>query len=166
MRSIVELGQRFWRTYRAEILGVLLCLTASSLLGWLSQGNMLWYRSLRQPFFQPPAYVFGPVWTVLYVMIGISLGHLWRLRAKKQRLFRLFVAQLVLNFLWTPLFFGAHNIGAALCDILGLWVFLAVFLWRVYADKLLFWLNVPYFLWISFASVLNGALYVLNRMNG
>lgn len=123
------------------------------------------YTQLVLPEWAPPSSVFGPVWTVLYVTMGIAAWLIWRadgFRAARRAL-TLFLAQLALNALWSWLFFGWHRGALAFADILLLWGLIIATLiafWRVRA--LAGWLLVPYLLWVSFASALNYAVWQLN----
>lgn len=121
-----------------------------------------WYQGLVKPSFNPPNWLFGPVWSVLYVMIGIAGWRTWR-RDRSGAAMKVWWAQLVLNFLWSPVFFTLHQIGLALAVILGMWLTIAVFIglsWR--PDRLSAILFVPYLAWVSFAGILNGAIWWLN----
>jgi tryptophan-rich sensory protein len=122
-----------------------------------------WYQGLAKPSFNPPGWVFGPVWTALYVLIGIAGWRAWRLRSSSTTPMRLWWIQLGLNFAWSPVFFSAHMIGAAFAIILMLLAVLIGFIavtWR--ADRTASLLFLPYAAWVAFASVLNGAILVLN----
>lgn len=124
-----------------------------------------WYASLNQPSFNPPSSVFGPVWTVLYVLMGISLYMVWKEVPGKRRenALGVFALQLLLNFLWSLFFFYFKDIEIALLDILALWISIVIMIWMFYRVKpLAGWLNIPYLLWVSFATALNIAYYVLN----
>ena len=121
-----------------------------------------WYAGLAKPSFNPPAWIFGPVWTMLYMLIAFA-G--WRIfeRDRAGWPMRLWWAQLALNFLWSPVFFAAHRIGLALVVILLLLAAIFAFIaasWR--QDRLAAWLFAPYAAWVAFASALNGSLYLLN----
>lgn len=126
-----------------------------------------WYPGLAKPAFNPPAWVFGPVWTVLYVLMGITLYLIWREgwhRPEVRVAVILFLAQLGLNGAWSILFFGLHSPALALLDIAALWGFIVatvVASWRVVplAGVLL----LPYLAWVSFAAVLNASIWWLNR---
>jgi len=125
-----------------------------------------WYASLNQPSFNPPNWVFGPVWTTLYIILGISLFLIWKLPPSKQRnqAILIFMAQLLLNFCWSFIFFYFKMIGLALIDILALWIMILVMLIRFYKLKpLAAYINIPYLLWVTFAAALNGAYFFLNR---
>ena len=121
-----------------------------------------WYAQLAKPSFNPPGWVFGPVWTVLYVLIAIAGWRTWERGTAAPM--KLWWAQLALNFAWSPAFFAAHRIGIALLIVLLLLGTIGAFIalsWR--QDRLTAWLFVPYAAWVAFASVLNGAIYWLNR---
>ena len=125
-----------------------------------------WYAGLAKPGFNPPNWVFGPAWTTLYLMIATATWLLWRAPAgpARRRALGLNAAQLVLNAAWTPLFFGLQAPGLALVGIVLLWLAIActiVAAWRV--SRPAAWLLVPYLAWVSFASVLNAAIWWLNR---
>ena len=120
------------------------------------------YRSLEQPGFAPPSWVFGPVWTVLYVMVGVAGWLLWRERGWTP-VVTLWAVQLVLNLAWTPLFFGAGLRGLALVDIVLLDLLVAATIvlgWRTSRPAAL--LLVPYLAWTCFATALNASIWALN----
>ena len=132
-----------------------------------SSGVATWYPTLAKPSFNPPPWVFGPVWTVLYLMMGVAAFLVWRLGRDTPGVriaLTVFVIQLALNGLWSLLFFGLRSPGLALVDIVALWLAVGATTW-------LFWrvapaaglLLAPYWAWVSFASVLNGAIWSLNR---
>jgi len=121
-----------------------------------------WYAGLAKPPFNPPNWVFAPVWTVLYVLIAVA-G--WRTfeRDRSSWPMKLWWAQLVLNFLWSPVFFAAHRIGLALLVILLLLAAILAFLvmsWR--QSRVAAWLFAAYAAWVAFAAVLNGSIWLLN----
>lgn len=125
-----------------------------------------WYRFLNKPTFSPPNWVFGPVWTVLYLMMGIAFYLVW-VKGKTYKKIRyqvnIFALQLFFNFLWSILFFGMHSPQAAFIDIIFL---LAAILFNIKffarTSAAAAWLLVPYFLWVSFASLLNLSIVILN----
>ena len=124
-----------------------------------------WYASLNQPSFNPPNWVFGPVWTALYILMGISLYLVWKQKASKQRdqAILIFMIQLILNFVWSFLFFYFRQIGIALLEIIALWIMIAVMLINFRRIKpMAAYLNIPYLLWVSFATALNAAYFILN----
>ena len=125
-----------------------------------------WYATLNQPSFNPPNWVFGPVWTTLYTILGISLFMIWKLDAGKERnqSILIFMVQLLLNFCWSFFFFYFKMIGVALADIFVLWVTIILMLVRFYKVKpLAAYINIPYLLWVTFATALNMAYFFLNR---
>jgi translocator protein len=124
-----------------------------------------WYDRLETPPFNPPSWVFGPVWTVLYVLIGVSAWLVWRAAAGRERsvALALWVLQLSLNAAWTPIFFGARRPGWALVELVLTWLAVvatagAFFRVRARAG----WVFTPYVAWITFALVLNASIAVLN----
>lgn len=124
-----------------------------------------WYAGLNKPAWNPPSWVFGPVWSALYAMMAVAAWLVWRRGGfvAQRRPLALFLTQLVLNAAWTPLFFGLHQPGAAFAEILLLWMAIAATLAAFrpvsYAAA---WLLAPYLAWVSFAAVLNGVLWRLN----
>jgi len=125
-----------------------------------------WYQSLAKPSFNPPAWVFGPVWSVLYLLIGVAAWQVWRTRGfgGARAAMVLFAAQWVLNAAWTGLFFGLESATLGLVDIVALWVVIVAMVVAFFrASVLAGVLILPYLLWVSFATVLNSALWWLNR---
>lgn len=124
-----------------------------------------WYATLSQPSFNPPNWLFGPVWTTLYILMGISLYLVWSQPDGKERNMALlaFTVQLVFNFSWSYIFFYYRQLGFALAEIVVLWVSIIVMLVLFYRVRpLTAYLNIPYILWVTFASVLNAAYFKLN----
>lgn len=124
-----------------------------------------WYENLNKPFFNPPNWVFGPVWTVLYLMMGISFYIIWDGPKKKDKslALRVFLLQLFLNFLWSFAFFGLQNpvLGFMVIALLWLSIFLTIKLF-LRISRTAGYLLLPYLLWVSFASVLNLFVAFLN----
>ncbi len=124
-----------------------------------------WYASLVRPVFAPPNWVFGPVWFVLYAFIGIAWYRLYSMKKSKvrEKMLELFYMQLVLNALWTPVFFGAHATVAALVMIvlMDVIVFGLLMMLRKYDTKS-YYLLLPYWAWIMFATLLNAGFVILN----
>lgn len=125
-----------------------------------------WYPTLRKPSWNPPSTVFGPVWTTLYILMGVAAWRVW-LKQSTPRVSGAiagFFAHLGLNAFWSVLFFGLRSPGAALIEIVVLWasiLWLGVLFFRI--DRLAGVLWLPYLAWVSFAMVLNGHIYLLNR---
>jgi len=125
-----------------------------------------WYAGLKKPSFNPPNWIFGPVWTILFLLMGISLYLIWThgFGSSKIALW-LFILQLVLNILWSALFFGLKNPGLAFAEIVLLWVSIAAMIFSFYSiSEAAAWLMVPYILWVSFAAVLNFSIWMLNNI--
>jgi len=126
-----------------------------------------WYTSLHKPFFNPPNWIFGPVWTILYVLIGISFYLIWKKGIKSIKVrsaINLFVIQLGLNAIWTPVFFGMHNPPWAFVIIL-LMIYFSVLTIISFKkiNKLAAYLLYPYLIWIIFAAALNFSIWLLNK---
>lgn len=152
---------------------LIICLLIPQLAGLLgSIANITsldsWYLSLNKPSFNPPNWIFGPVWTFLFLLMGISLYLIWQKRNlfnQRQWLFslKIFSIQLGLNILWSYLFFFFHSPLAGLAGIVLLWVFILFNIIYFYKlNKTAGLLLIPYLLWVSFASVLNFNLWILN----
>ncbi len=125
-----------------------------------------WYASLNKPFFNPPNFIFGPVWTTLYFLMGLSLFLVLeeKLKKHKNKIIILFSIQLLLNFIWSFIFFGLHNPILAFINIAMLWGSIILLIYEFWKySKVASLLLVPYLLWVSFASVLNLFIIVLNR---
>jgi len=143
-----------------------LCFAVAGISGsWTASQIPGWYRTLVRPAIAPPNWVFGPVWTLLYVLMAIAAWQVWQSASSPMRTWGLplFLVQLGLNFAWSLIFFRQHAIGAALVEVVFLWA-------GIGATTLIFgrvapsaaWLMVPYWAWVTFASVLNGAFWRLN----
>ncbi len=125
-----------------------------------------WYQTINKPSWNPPGWIFGPVWTTLYVMMGIALFLVWKSNtneALKKTAITLFAVQMVLNFFWSFIFFKQEQPGWALVEIIVLWVaiLLTIFAFAK-VNKTAAWLLVPYISWVSFATILNYTIWKLN----
>lgn len=124
-----------------------------------------WFDTLEKPFFSPPSWLFGPVWTILYFLIALSGWLVWRRSgfSGARVAMILYFGQLVLNFLWTVIFFGLQAPGLALIEILVLWgaILLTTLAFRP-LSRLAAVLLLPYLAWVTFATVLNAAIWWLN----
>lgn len=121
-----------------------------------------WYAGLVKPPFNPPNWLFAPAWTLLYVLIAIAGWRVWRIGARTA--FTIWIVQMILNFLWTPVFFGAHQMALGLFVILALLVAILAFIAAARrVDRPAALLFAPYALWVAFASLLNASLLYLNR---
>ena len=148
------------------IISILLPLSVGAIAGmFTSQAVPIWYASLNRPSFNPPNWVFGPVWTSLYILLGISFFLIWKEEASKERdlAIKVFSIQMLLNFAWSFLFFYFNLIGVALIEIILLWTSIAAMIYLFYKIKpLAAYMNIPYLLWVSFATILNAGYYFLN----
>jgi len=145
----------------------LLCLALGTISGLSTAPEIKdWYTTLNKPSFNPPNWIFGPVWTLLYLMMGVALGLIINLGTKTpgvKAALTIFGIQFILNLIWTPVFFGMHQISPALIVIILMWI--AILLSIIHFSKLrplAGWLLIPYILWVSFATILNAALWQLN----
>lgn len=150
------------------VVGIAICQTAG-LIGsiFTRAGQREWFPSLDKPDFNPPAWVFGPVWTLLYAMMGIAAGIVWRegRETRDGRLgLQLFGLQLGLNTLWSALFFGARSPFTALIDIVALWIaIVATIVVFARTSRVAAVLMLPYLAWTTFATVLNATIWQINR---
>ncbi|KGF68431.1 CrtK/TspO family sensor protein [Hoeflea sp. BAL378] len=143
------------------ILFVVLTVAGGSLVGFFSMPGP-WYAALTKPWFNPPNWIFGPVWTALYILIGISGARVW-IRDRHGPLPRLWFTQIALNFLWPLVFFTARRPDLALVVLAGMLVSILAFIalaWRRDRPSALMFL--PYALWVSFAGLLNATIWWLN----
>ena len=124
-----------------------------------------WYATLNKPWFSPPNVVFAPVWTILYILMGLALFLIWRSPRNRTRDMgiALFAAQLAINVIWTLAFFGLQNTLYGLLTIIPLWILIAATIYQFYkVEKWASYLLVPYIVWVSIATALNASVYLLN----
>lgn len=149
------------------LIGWILTIVAAGAAAGIFFAPESWYAALRKPAFNPPNGIFGPVWTALYVLMAVAL---WLVRreqdappALRSRASRWFAAQFLFNLLWAPLFFGLRSPLLAVMDIGLLWIALAATMLAFHRVRpLAAWLLLPYLVWITFAAVLNVAIWQLN----
>lgn len=154
---------------QSKILKLLLCVGLCIGVGILGSFFTIpaiptWYAALNKPFFSPPNWIFGPVWTVLYILMGVSLYLVLISKSKtKQKAINLFFLQLGLNALWSIIFFGMKNPALALINILLLWIVIFLTI-KTFSpiSRLASNLLIPYIFWVSFASLLNLMIVILN----
>lgn len=154
-----------------KILRLIVSISICFIVAWLGSLVTLssistWYSHLNKPFFNPPNWIFGPVWTILYLLMGISLYLVWNKGLKNMNVnkaIKIFLLQLVLNFLWSLVFFGLHLPLAAFLTIIALWIsiFYTMLLFKK-ISKSAYLLLYPYIVWVSFASILNFFVAILN----
>ncbi len=143
-------------------IGILLMTLAAPSLGAFSPPSD-WYQNINKPSWNPPPWIFGPVWSALYLMMATAAFLVWRTQGWS-RAMTAYLVQLIFNAAWTPLFFGAKRIDWAFVDILALWFAIVVTIlcfWRI--NRIAAWLLAPYLGWVSFATVLNATLWAMNR---
>jgi translocator protein len=149
---------------RALMAFLILTLAVGAAASLVTEPNIPgWYGALAKPSFNPPNWLFAPVWTLLYVLMGIAAWRVWRKTSASSAEMLLWFAQLALNFGWSFVFFGAHAIGTALVEILlllALVIVTAIAFWRV--DRIAAVLLLPYIGWVGFASLLNYEIWRLN----
>ena len=130
-----------------------------------NQTNGVWFSTLAKPSFNPPAYLFAPVWTTLYILMGVSVFLIWNTTktALRQRALTVFGVQLFFNFWWSILFFSFHTIFVSVIDILLMW-FLIIYIITLFKKikPVAAYLQIPYLLWVTFATVLNISIWYLN----
>jgi benzodiazapine receptor len=149
------------------LLFIVVCLAVAGFGSFFTASSVSqWYPTIEKPSWTPPSWIFGPVWTALYIMMAVAAWLVWRKGDVPgvQSALILFAVQLALNAAWSPLFFGLRNPLAGLLDIVVLWAAIAAALvsfWKVSpsAGALL----VPYWLWVSYAAALNFAIWIMNR---
>ena len=147
---------------------ILLTVAIGAVSGLFTAGNVTeWYTTINRPAWNPPNWIFGPVWTALYILMGICFYLIITKPARqsvRKTAFVLFLFQLVLNFFWSLIFFSMHEIGWALVEIGVLWMAILLTIFAVARiSKPAAWLLVPYISWVSFASILNFTIWQLNR---
>jgi len=154
-----------------NLLKLIIAITVSELAGivgslFTAPSVPTWYQGLAKPAFTPPGWVFAPVWTTLFALMGIAAYLVWRKGLERREVkiaLAIFIFQLVLNTLWSFIFFGLHNPGLAIIEIIILW--LAILTAIIYFAKIsrpAAWLLVPYILWVSFAGFLNYSIWQLS----
>ena len=161
-RSQLRMGLLRWALLTVPL--VLLLGTLSGRAAGSGDGNA-WFEALEKAGFMPPGWAFGAAWTFLYILLGLALAMLLHARGARGRglVVGLFLVQLAMNYAWSPLFFGAHQVGAALALILAmiaLTLVLIVLAWRIRRGAAL--LMLPYVAWLCFAAALNFAIGQLN----
>ena len=157
--------QKAWKI----VVMVLVCLGVGYLSSMVTQESVTtWYTTIQKPSFNPPNWLFAPVWTALYIAMGVAAGLVWAKINVHPKLVKkgllLFIVQLGLNSLWSYLFFGMHNPLLALIEIVILWVSIYLTLTTfIKINKVAGYLFVPYILWVSFAIILNISIWWLNK---
>ena len=143
---------------------ILLITFLASGIGGFTTANFKepWYSQIILPSFNPPSWVFGPVWTTLYILMSIAIWRIW-IKFYDNKILNLYFFHLFFNMIWSIIFFGFHQIGLALLDLFIILIFI-VLLMKIYysKDKISFSLMIPYLLWSGYAFVLNFNIFILN----
>ena len=143
------------------LVGLIVATFCAPLTGMIAMPGA-WYAALEKPTWNPPAWIFGPAWTILYTLMAVAAWLVWKRKGWSRPLVFYF-AQLILNAAWTPIFFGAHELGWALVEIVALWVAILLTMIAFFrVSKPAGWLFVPYLAWVTFATFLNFTLWRLN----
>lgn len=162
---------KFWKinnrsNFTAFFIAVLIPVLIGAFSGYLSSGSAETYKNLNQPSFAPPGWIFGPVWTTLYIFMGIAsyrIFLLFRQNISSSKPLIFYSVQLIFNFLWTLIFFKFGLRGYAFAELLVLWILILITLILFYKkDKLSGSLLIPYILWVTFAGVLNYSVWIMN----
>jgi benzodiazapine receptor len=147
-----------------SLLLILLITFTASVIGGVITANFKepWYSEIILPSFNPPSWVFAPVWTTLYIMMSIAIWKIW-INFYDIKILKLYLIHLFFNSIWSIIFFGFHQIGLALINLIIILVFI-VFLMKIYLskDKISFYLMIPYLLWSFYALVLNSTIFIYN----
>ncbi len=154
--------------YKKLIVAIFICLLAGFIGSFFTMDSIpTWYQGLNKPSFNPPNWLFAPVWTLLYILMGIALYFIWkRVDEKKDKTLNgliLFAGQLILNILWLIIFFGWKMVPTAFAEIILLWLSIAtliVIYWKT--ERKISYLLIPYIAWVSFATFLNYNIMILN----
>jgi len=159
------MNRRSW----GQLLTAIIIVQVAGLIGSVATFTSIttWYNTLVKPSFNPPNWIFGPVWTTLYILMGIALFLVWRNGLKKKRVkfaFWVFIVHLFVNAGWSIVFFGLHSLFGGFVMIIILVLFIVALIWKFYEiDKRAAYLLIPYIVWVSFAGILNTAVWLLNR---
>ena len=149
------------------IISLLIPLAVGGLSAFVTRGDMAFYKIMERPPLSPPAIVFPIVWTILYILMGISLYLIWNngdIYANKSAAYTLFGFQLFLNFIWSPVFFSAKQYLLAFIILVVMWITVLIMIisfYRIYKPAGL--LQIPYLIWLTIAGYLNMGVYLLNR---
>ena len=149
--------------YLSLFLILLITFIASAIGGFTTNSfKEPWYSQIILPSFNPPSWVFGPVWTTLYIMMSIAIWKIW-INSFDLKILKLYFIHLLFNGSWSIIFFGFHQIGLALVNLVIILIFIVLLMKRYFSrDKISFYLMIPYFLWSSFAFILNSSIFMLN----
>jgi tryptophan-rich sensory protein len=155
--------KRPWKVYA---IGIVIAEAVGALSGWISRNGMrLYSETVIKPPLTPPMWLFPVVWGILYALMGIGAARIWLAEESpaRQRGLNLFVAQLIVNFFWSLIFFNLQAFGFAFLWLVLLWILVMLMIFTFYrTDPLAAWLQVPYLIWLTFAAYLTAAVWLLN----
>ena len=149
--------------YLSLFLLILITFTASAISSFTTSSfKEPWYSGITLPSFNPPSWVFAPVWTILYIMMSVAIWKIWK-NSFDTRILKIYFIHLFFNSTWSIVFFGFHLIGLALVNLIIILLFI-IFLMKEYLmrDKISFYLMIPYLAWSSYALILNSSIFLLN----
>ena len=149
--------------YLSLFLILLITFSASAIGGFTTTSfKEPWYSEIILPSFNPPSWVFAPVWTLLYIMMSFAIWKIW-INSFNLKLLKLYFIHLFFNATWSVAFFGFHQIGLALINLIIILIFIILLMRRYFTrDKISFYLMMPYFFWSSYALILNSSIFILN----
>ena len=149
--------------YLSLFLILLITFIASAIGGFITASfKEPWYSQIILPSFNPPSWVFGPVWTTLYIMMSVAIWKIW-INSFDLKLLKFYLIHLFFNGTWSIIFFGFHQIGLALINLVVIVIFIILLMQRYFIrDKVSLYLMIPYFLWTSYALILNSSIFILN----
>ena len=149
--------------YLSLILILLLTFVASAIGGFITSSfKDPWYSQIILPSFNPPSWVFGPVWTILYIMMSVAIWKIW-INYLDTNILKLYFIHLFFNSTWSIIFFGFHKIGLALLNLIIILIFIVLLMKKYFGkDKFSFYLMIPYLFWSTYALILNTSIYLLN----
>lgn len=156
-----------WKKIKPYVISIAIALAVGGLAAWLTRDSMEIYSMINQPALAPPGWLFPVVWSVLYVLMGISAALVYTNKeaspAEKRRALKIYGLQLIVNFFWTLIFFNLRNWLFAFIWLVLLWILIIVMIVRFVRIKpVAGWLQIPYLLWVTFAAYLNFMIYLLN----
>ena len=147
-----------------SLIVILLITFAASAIGGFTTASFKepWYSEIVLPSFNPPSWVFGPVWTTLYVLMSIAIWRIW-IKFSDRKILGIYFLHLLFNATWSVVFFGFHQIELALVNLIIILIFIII-LMKIYfnKEKISFFIMIPYFLWSSYALILNTSIVILN----
>ena len=155
-----------WKKIKPYVISVAVALGVGALAAFFTRGNMDIYENISKPPLSPPMVLFPIVWSILYALMGIGAARIWMAppSAERSRGLNIYIAQLIVNFFWSLIFFNAQAYGFAFFWLIALWLLV---LWMILTfrkvDPLAAWLQVPYLLWLTFAAYLNAGIWLLNE---